>query len=656
MIAAATCAFAQDAAPAALDFENHGEVTAGYRFTDVRGYEPQFQQMFNLRDGFRLMDFSFTGNARSASNSFADSYYVSASGLGGDPFQTAQLRVTRVGLYDFRVQWRQNYYYWNQNDNVVLPITSAAPGLSTGLTDNHDWSTVRKLGSADLTLHATKNLRFNFDYTRTTTDGTLMTTRSLDFFNSPAFWGAFARGNPYPLNAPLNDETNRIAAGVDYSWRDWNFHYKAGVQSFDENISLNLLAPGEVSINPIALSQSEPLNQLSWSQSRNLKTPLSEFTFQGKLHPDVEWRGGYTYTRYRGPATQDLSFSGIAPTSTGPLGSYTVSEGGRAQVTEPGHIVNQGFTWRVKNWWAVNVDYRYTRYTSETSADIQSVFNGTVSTGTDEIEWISGLSDLEFSMLLTPVENLVLRPGIRLSKVDIKSVENGIVDGARTLRTKHARPELRFGYKPFPKISFRGDIHSSTSGSSYTAITPHTTVAGKLITRYEPLPNLSIENALTISTARLVDSNYRNSIRATSLTVSYAISDRLSTFASGSYDSFFAQGDIVYARGTSPLTSVIRDQEIHRVWQAGVDFKATRYAGLRASGSYDRLTGSGEILGEPPAYGPMKWPLATVTVYGDIPRAGRLWIDLQRTYYVEELVPVNNFSANLLTLRFTRNF
>jgi hypothetical protein len=52
----------------------------------------------------------------------------------------------------------------------------------------------------------------------------------------------------------------------------------------------------------------------------------------------------------------------------------------------------------------------------------------------------------------------------------------------------------------------------------------------------------------------------------------------------------------------------------------------------------------------------MKWPLATVTVYGDIPRAGRLWIDLQRTYYVEELVPVNNFSANLLTLRFTRNF
>ena len=44
-------------------------------------------------------------------------------------------------------------------------------------------------------------------------------------------------------------------------------------------------------------------------------------------------------------------------------------------------------------------------------------------------------------------------------------------------------------------------MHSSTSGSSYTAITPHTRVAGHLIARFELLANLSIENALTVSTA-----------------------------------------------------------------------------------------------------------------------------------------------------------
>ena len=68
--------------------------------------------------------------------------------------------VSKHKIYDLRVDWRQSYYYWNQNDNVVLPIAAAAAGLSTGLTNNHDWATVRKFGSVDFTLHATDHLRF----------------------------------------------------------------------------------------------------------------------------------------------------------------------------------------------------------------------------------------------------------------------------------------------------------------------------------------------------------------------------------------------------------------------------------------------------------------------------------------------------------------
>ena len=54
-------------------------------------------------------------------------------------------------------------------------------GLSTGLTNNHDWATVRKFGSVDFTLHATNNLRFHFNYYRPSDEGTTFTTRSLDF-------------------------------------------------------------------------------------------------------------------------------------------------------------------------------------------------------------------------------------------------------------------------------------------------------------------------------------------------------------------------------------------------------------------------------------------------------------------------------------------
>ena len=77
--------FAQDdAKPLALgDFDNTGSVTTGYRFTDVKGYQPMFQQLFDLNSGFRVMDFSLFGQARAGTTPFADSYSLAVSGLGG---------------------------------------------------------------------------------------------------------------------------------------------------------------------------------------------------------------------------------------------------------------------------------------------------------------------------------------------------------------------------------------------------------------------------------------------------------------------------------------------------------------------------------------------------------------------------------------------
>ncbi len=94
----------------------------------------------------------------------------------------------------------------------------------------------------------------------------------------------------------------------------------------------------------------------------------------------------------------------------------------------------------------------------------------------------------------------------------------------------------------------------------------------------------------------------------------------------------------MYARGTAPLNDFLRDQEIDRVIQAGVDAKPSKYFGLQLTGNFDRSTGLGQISGEPPAYGPLTWPLVTGTVYVNFPKAGRLSVDLQRTYYIEQII------------------
>lgn len=637
-------------------FDNSGEITAGYRFTDVHGYRPQFQQMVGLRPGFRVHDFSFYGQALEKTGSFADRYSFIANGIGGEPFSTAQFTASKSSVYDLKVNWRQSYYYSNQNDNVVLPITTVATTLSRGLTNNHDWATVRKIGSAELTLHATRNLQFTFDAGHTSNDGTVFTTRSLDFFNAPSYWASFARANPYFLYSPLQDTTDRVAGGVDYTYRSWNFHYKAGYQTFDETMTLNGLIVNQVSIDPAALSLTEPLANLAWSQSRRLTTPSSEFSFVGQATSKLSWRGSYSYYRYRGPASMDEAENGIAPGSTaGSLVAYSISESGRAKVVEPSHVISQGFTYDLRPWWDIDVDYRYSRFTSNSVSNNQSLFNTTtLSTGTDTSIWRDGLSELKVGMAFRPMEGLLVHPGIRLMKSDIESLDNGVVDPARTRRSKTAQPEFDFSYQPWKIFSVRGDWNHATSGSSYTAITPHTQTAGRVVIRYQPIAQLSVENSMKISDSRLVDANFKTNVRSNSTTVTYAWNERFSVLGGLTYDSYFAAGNIVYARGTAPLKNLLRDQEINRIWQAGIEVKPTHRTGIQLAGNYDRTTGAGQISGEPPAYGPLKWPMVTGTAFYEFPKVGRLSVDLQRTYYREELITANNFSANMLAVRWTK--
>jgi len=649
---------AYETAPVDLGgFTTQGSASVGYRFTDIKGYKPMYRETFGLERGPRLMEFNIFGEAKPETNSFVDDYSLSTSGLGGDPFPTAQLTVTKHKLFDFRANWRQAYYFWNQNDNVILPITAVTPALSTGLTDHHNWDTVRKFGSVDLTVHATDKLRFNFDYYRTTDSGPTFTTASPDFLGSPGFWGSYARANPYYLFAPINDETNRFTGGVDYSFRSWNFHYSVGYQSFNSITNVNTVSSPELSINPAKSSRQEPLAHFTWSQDRKLTTPISEFSFVGKPLHRLEWRGSYLFYRYEGPLNFDQSFNGIAPNSTGVQTPYAVSQSVRGNVTEPDHIISQGFTYDINSWWRVSADYRYSHQTSEGIATLNSLFNATTpATNSEDIVWRTNLSDLHFTMDFSPLPTLVLRPGIHLMKYDVATFSAGVEDDGLSHTIKTVAPEISFGYEPSKIISFRGDLHSYNNGLSYTAITARNEVGGHAVVHFHPIAKFSIDNELNVSNGQLLESDYRNVVRMDSTTASYALNERFSIFAGFSYESIFAQGSILYIRGTPPLSDFLHDQELNRVWQGGVDVKPTKRFRARLSGNYDRSSFVGAITGEPPGYGPVTWPLVTGTVSYDFPKAGRLSVDLQRTYYLQQIVTANNFSANLLTIRWTRDF
>jgi hypothetical protein len=635
-------------------FENQGSFTTGYRFTDVSGYRPKYDELFDLNSGFRVLDFSLFGKAQEGQNRFADDYSLTLSGLGGDSYSTAQLTVRKTRLYDLRVNFQQSRYYWDRNDNAVLPN-----GLD-GLTNSHNWATVRKLGSVNLLVHATNNLQFSFQYYRNTRDGMTGTTRSLDYFGSSSTWGSFARANPYYVLAPLSETSNRVSGGIDYTLHAWTFHYRLGYQRFEDSINGQNASSPEQSINvDDPATAKEAVNGISWSDSRKLTTPVSEFSYTGKISSKLEARGGYIFYRYRGPASLDMSFDGIARTNAAGTtdAPYALSLSTRANVTEPNHVIDQGFTYKVREWWSVLLDYRYSRFTVDSDAQFRTVDALNVNTGESSNQWRIGTHTADFNMTFTPISSLLVRTGVRYIKSDVEFLDAGSADPNRTKRIKTVWPVASIYYQPSKMLTIRGDVDETVNGTSYTRITPHTDVGGRLVVRVRPIDKFYIDDAVIVRNRKLIDTDYHNTVRSNAITATYEFNERLSGFAGFSYDSFFASDFVSFLRGPAPFTDLaLRDQTVDRVWQGGIRVSPVQRLEISLSGNYVRATGSGEIAGEAPLYGPMSFPYATGSVGYDLPRFGRLTAQLQRTYYIEQIVPENNFGAKLLLIAWTRSF
>jgi len=642
-------------AAAAQDVPAHalgGSFTAGYRFDSIGGRQEKFNELFDLQSGPLLFDFNLSGNAKEGAARFADRFSLTGSGLGGDPFPSEQLTVSKAKVYDLRASFRQTYYYWDQNDNAVQPS-----GLH-GLTGNQNWATVRRFGTVNLLIHASNRLKFRFEYGRTSRDGVNDTTRTLEYFNSPASWGTFLRDNPYYVEAPLSEHANRVSGGLDYTFQNWSFHYTVGYQAFDQSLNWNVNTP-ERSINiDSTANRLEFLKNGSWIENRNLNSPSSEFSYNGQVNPRLALRGSFLVFRYSGPVSVDAAFAGTVRANTAGtlVNPYNISLSTHGQVSEPDYIVDQGFSLKLENWATLHGDYRYNRFT-EDSAFVQHSNDGTtVFDGTVNEQWRQGLHQADLMLELTPVKSLVIRPGIRFIKRDTAALDDGVVDPVRSERLKSVWPIGSVAYVPSRNFSLRADLQSVTNGQSYTRITPHTDVSTRWVARYQPLSRLSIEESFTIRNSRLVDASFENHARANALTVSWSWNDKLSTFAGFSYDSFVATASVTFLRGTPPINTTWRDQTINRIWQAGITARPMRRLGFDFAGNFVRSTGVGEITGELPSAGPLTFPMGTATAYYDVPRIGKVAVDLQRTYYFEEIVRGNDFSANLVTLRWTRNF
>jgi hypothetical protein len=296
-------------------------------------------------------------------------------------------------------------------------------------------------------------------------------------------------------------------------------------------------------------------------------------------------------------------------------------------------------------------------FASVESGTTNTFSNGYTATGVDLNQWRIGTSTFDYDLIITPMSSLLVQAGVRYLKSDIESAVNGAIDPIETHRIKTVWPTLSLSYKPNQVVSLRATVDEVNNGSSYTQLMPHTDVKSRAIARIRPVEKFWIEDTFSTDDSKLDTVDFHTRVRGTSTTVTYELNEKLSGFVGFSYDSFWAQSTVNFLQGLSPLAQVsLTDQNVDRVWQGGINAGPVRHVSVSLAGNYVSVNGQGVVLGETPLYGPMTFPYGSGSVSYDAGKAGKLAIQLQRTYYIEQIVPGNNFGAKILLISWKRNF
>jgi len=184
----------------------------GYRFADIGGNRGKYRSDVNFRNGLRLLGSSLSVNSKNGQGGMFDEIILNTLGLGNDPYQFANLRIQKNGLYRYDMLWRLNEYY--------------NPGLTIS-DGRHFRDTSRRLQDHDLILLPQSKVQFRFGYSGNTQDGPGLSTVQL--FDS--------RGDEFAPFADIHRVRNEFRIGNDIELAGFKFSWLRAWENFKEDTS-----------------------------------------------------------------------------------------------------------------------------------------------------------------------------------------------------------------------------------------------------------------------------------------------------------------------------------------------------------------------------------------------------------------------------------
>ena len=206
-----------------------GNVALGFRNVETTGAHSKYRQDVNLDDGVRILDVAVGYDAPAGDNG-VDYIDLTASNLGGDPYESVRAEIRKFGSYRLRLERHRSQYFY---DDTILPDPLADITASTG-GDFHRFDFVRVRESADLDITVSPTTDVSLGLERQTRRGDSET--SLDI-----------QRDEFELMQPLDESLNAVRLGVQHRWERVRLIYEEESRSFDNAGTLFLpgASPGQ---------------------------------------------------------------------------------------------------------------------------------------------------------------------------------------------------------------------------------------------------------------------------------------------------------------------------------------------------------------------------------------------------------------------------
>ncbi len=191
----------------------------GYRFEKTGGNRNSYLSQVNVRDGFRVLEYSLDSRAIDGKGLLYDTLRSEVNNAGGDQSQTFSLRLDKARAYRFDSSVRRFNYFRTPGPNFANDWR------------NHDLR--QQVSDFQLKLFPQRAVRLNFGYGRSSAKGR---------YNPDI---SFQR-DLFQLLGATRWEANDYRAGIESTWHRWSFNAEALFRSFKNDPKIT--APAGLSL------------------------------------------------------------------------------------------------------------------------------------------------------------------------------------------------------------------------------------------------------------------------------------------------------------------------------------------------------------------------------------------------------------------------